>query len=208
VSFLKKNESETGLNTGGEKQASTAKVVVVAMVASVSLVLILWLYAEYAPTQKLGSSSNGTYVEKDKYLMADCQAQASPSKYPVIWIEVSASAPVDVYLFRVSNGTSAEFNNYRGDRNFTAYRSWENITRVDAKWEEEFGEFPILVLDNRDNVHENDAEPVEGLSYSMEFHFHKKYPQICNGELMGSGLFTMLALCVSLHKKREHKIFN
>ena len=201
MSFLKKNESETELNTGGEKQASTAKVVVVAMVASVSLVLILWLYVEYAPTQKLGSSLSGTYMEKDKYLMADSLGQASTSKYPVIWIEVSASAPVDVYLFRVSNGTSAEYNNYRGDRNFTAYRSWENITRVDEKWGEEIEEFPILVLDNRDNIHENDAEPVEGLSYSMQLHFHKKYPQICNGELMGSGLLMMLGLAVSFRKR-------
>ena len=79
-------------------------------------------------------------------------------------VTFTSGGPGDVYIMLES-----EYNKLNSGLNFNAVVTKERVQNVDFEWTMPDDDQWVLVIDNSDNAHANDAEPTGSLSYDLDY---------------------------------------
>jgi len=97
--------------------------------------------------------------------------------HSVVSLDVNISSKCDVYLFLTPE--SEEPRKYNNGKNFEPYKCWENVTKVDKKWTTHNNKDFILIIDNSDNIHPEDAIPNGTVYYDYDMELYARMNEVC-----------------------------
>jgi len=127
--------------------------------------------------------------------------EASPGDTVKYEVNVTHGDEIDVYILAES-----EYERYQNNEDFNTAKSYEKVMSVIGKYEIEYSRDHYLIIDNKDNAHEHDAQPESDVDVTINLTIEQATSSDKDSIFGGGGLVTY-SIMGALEPVRENHTF-